>query len=475
MPQRVQTPISGISTTSTYEDGATYSLVNLRPKNGALHPVPPRKVLQELSREYDIIFIHQNNDYQNWIGVVNEGDSSSVYWDIKNDPKLIAADILGPINSVQQVGNTLSLITSDNVFYLLYQDDNYRHLGTMPDLPILNMKTSDVMFHKQLFFKDEYGDRTITPTTLLDATKGLVNKAMNTLMEEQGLMLFDACFIRYAFRLYDGTLTKHSPPILAVPVRPILGGTEDMGHSSTYDANRSIKGIKYNFAGGVLHEEDRIDVLGYRIEINYDTSQLWDGTSWNDYSKWKDMIQSVDIFMSPPIGISNIEDIRKDLPTTEGVINYLNLIKKTPQEITKLVTNSSSFYLIESIPLGEKTPFEKPKAFPSADSSISKMENLIHQEAMKDDSFSNHIIIDCISQDSKPLSLEVLVQVSFNGEAPITTQRLRWGALSHTLQKWRSIQVPLLKKHIPHTQQMRQLQFYSPAHFFPIPIQEQEK
>lgn len=59
--QQIRTNINGISTQSSYPDGTAYSLVNLRPKNGALHPVPPRKVVQELSQKYDIVFVHQNN------------------------------------------------------------------------------------------------------------------------------------------------------------------------------------------------------------------------------------------------------------------------------------------------------------------------------------------------------------------------------------------------------------------------------
>ena len=123
---RIQTPITGITTTSTYEEGSSFSLVNLRPKNGALHPVAPRKVMQQLSQKYDIVFVHQNNDYKNWIGVINEESYSSIFWDILNEePKSIQSYVIGNIHSIEQIGNTVSLVTDSNIFYLFYNNGNY--------------------------------------------------------------------------------------------------------------------------------------------------------------------------------------------------------------------------------------------------------------------------------------------------------------------------------------------------------------
>lgn len=130
---RIKTPITGITTTSSYEEGSCYSLVNFRPKNRTLYPVATRKVMQELSLKYDIVFVHQNNDYKNWIGVINDENYSSVCWDILSEkPKNIQSHIQGKINSVQQIGNTVSLITNDNIYYLFYQNKDYTFLGEIP-------------------------------------------------------------------------------------------------------------------------------------------------------------------------------------------------------------------------------------------------------------------------------------------------------------------------------------------------------
>lgn len=390
MSQRIKTPITGITTTSVYDEGSCYSLVNLRPKNGALHPVSPRKVVQELSRNYDLVFVHQNNDYKNWIGTTINGSYSSVYWDVRNEnPQNITSAILGKINSIQQIGNTISLITDDNIYYLFFQNGNYTFLGEIPQVSVINLRTYS-QAHAKYYFVNEYSSGTVTPNNFIDATKGLVNKAMDGLVngwtdkdgvwhEGYGLMLFDACFIRYAFRLYDGTLTKHSPPILIMPMRHIVGKEEEGNMES-------IKTISYDFDSS-LRNESCVDVYGNIIALNYDLTQIGN----DSYDKWQDIIKSVDIFMSAPLGISNIENMRTDMPTTDSprTLNY-NLIKGLSAEALKSVSNTSTFYFIRSIPLGDYRNVLDPEKFPSTESDISKMENLIFQEVMSDDNFSNH-------------------------------------------------------------------------------------
>lgn len=392
---RIQTPITGISTTSAYEEGAAYSLVNLRPKNGALHPVAPRKIMQELSQKYNIVFVHQNNDYKNWIGVINEESYSSIYWDILSEqPKTIQSYIQGKIHSVQQIGNTLSFITSDKIYYAWYTNNNYTFLGEIPQIPLIRVATSSTMSHAKHYFVNEYGSGTIKPDNFIDSVKGLVNKAIDALMngwkdrdgvwhDGFGMQLFDACFIRYAFRLYDGSLTKHSPPILVIPIRHIVGTKED----EQEDLNNldSIKTISYDF-DSALRNESCVDVYGYRIYMFYDFTQLGNYS----YDKWVDIIKSVDIFMSAPLGVSNIENIRTDMPTTDSprTLNY-NLIKGLSPEALKSVANTSTFYLVRSVEIGNKADWD-PDVLPSKESDFSKMDNLIFQEVMSDDNFSNH-------------------------------------------------------------------------------------
>lgn len=376
----IKTQLKGITTTSTYEEGEMFSLVNLRPKNGALHPVAPRKVVQELSQEYDIVFVHQGSDYKNWIGVKHEGNYSTIYWDIlSRDPLTISSHINAHIHSVEQIGNTLSFVADENIYYAWFTDNKYVYLDVLPQVPVINLG-SHSQTHAEYYFYNEYGGGNVTPDNFTEATKGLVNKAMHflveggTVNEEQfpgfGLHLFDSCFVRYAFRLYDGTLTKHSPPILCMPHMDIL----------------KTKTIDYEFTKGSLTNNSKVDVYGYRIAMHYSLDVL----GGHDYSQWKDIIKSVDIFMSAPIGVSSIENMRKDMPTKTPTSNHFNLIKELTPEAIKNVSDTSTFYFVRSLDLGAYASVLKPDILPSKDADFGKMENLIQQEVMSDDNFSNH-------------------------------------------------------------------------------------
>lgn len=379
MAQRKQTPISGISTTATYDDGATCSLVNLRPKNGAMHPVTPRKITQSLSRQYDIIFVHKNNDYENWVGVVNGTNSAAVYWDVRNAASQVIAQVNGVVNGVQQIGNTLSLITSDAVFYLLFHNGVYRYLGELPQIPAISLNTSETYFSMSEDLATEYGSGIRDKTDGFDTEiKGLANKLMDKMVngytddnesyvDGNGPMLFDACFIRYAFRLYDGTLSKHSPPILVLPRSNPL----------------NLKSVYFRSDGSII-----VNVFGYRAEISCDLSAGWE--------QWADIIQSVDIFMSAPLGFANVENLRSDLPlkinSTDGLTQIFTFIEDITPELRKNVAETSLFYLVRELSLGESyVSLEVPTGATSAsDAKISDMKNLIYQEVMSDDQFSNH-------------------------------------------------------------------------------------
>jgi hypothetical protein len=396
---RIQTEIRGITTGSSYEEGDCLSLVNLRKKNGALHPVAPRKTVHELSESYDLIFVHQNSGYENWIGTQDsEFGGSSVYYNINDEPVYIfttGREIKDRITCIQQIGNTLSLITGKSILYLLCLDGKYRLLGELPEIPPVHFATSFpvefTVFQKmkeiRVYFKDEYGSDAVGFTNFIEMTKGLVYKAMDMLMngnpnsnnEDEkkgyGLMLFDACFVRYAFRLYDGSLVKHSPPVLVMPENQVV----DDSITST-----SLKYIYYSFNNSsFLNDTSFVGVHGYKI---YFWSMIAD---YINYSQWKDVIKSIDIFISQPLGIANIENIRKDLALNKDA-NYYCLLDKPGEEILNGIKDNSTFYYIKSIGIDKDIYLSSPEVFPSEDSSITKMENLIYQELMTDDPFSHH-------------------------------------------------------------------------------------
>lgn len=379
MTQRVQIPITGITTTSSYEEGNCYSLVNLRPKNGALHPVSPRKVVQELSQHYDIVFVHHNNDYENWIGIVKDSKHSVIYWKIRESPEEIGrVDFF--INSIQQIGNSLSLISEETVYYMLYNGTEYLFIGGLPQVPSISFSTQ--MYDITRPFSDILPESVTTPTAdqVLSWTKAMVYGCMDKLQNGYysggtwnkglGYMLFDACFIRYAFRLYDGTITKHSPPILVFPSENIYG----------------IKWVNYFWnMFTLINTSSSVRVDGYKVGMTYDFTL--DG----EWEQWKDIIKSVDIFMSPPVGISDIEKMRSDmnLSTFPNGDRPYNLIKEDIDDAEKSIANISTFYLLRSIDLGSQSS-GFAEIIPTPSDNAQGTDTLVQQDVMPGDDFSNH-------------------------------------------------------------------------------------
>ncbi len=373
---RIQTPLKGITTTSVYEDGDCYSLVNLREKNGALKPVSPRKVMQTLSRHYERIFVHQNSGYENWIGICKESNAQgiyySVYYDILDEPKFISS-VSKEVTGIEQIGNTLSIVTEDRISYLLYKNEEYISLGALPSIPLIRFGQNKTYTYRRNFKDEGYDFEQISTQNtefLKNSIKGMVFKFMEEINEQSytengktGLKLFDAHFVRWAFRLYDGTLTKHSPPILLMPEQNIL----------------ALKKFDYKFGGDYLNPEwSFVEVNGYTLSMDYDFSVD---------EKWKDIIKSVDLFISSPLGLSNIENIRSDfyMPDNEQV--EINLIKEITADLVETAKDCSLYYLVRSIDLESSSGKE---TFPSEKFTISKMDDLPHQETMSDDHFSQH-------------------------------------------------------------------------------------
>jgi hypothetical protein len=370
--------------------------VNLRTKGGALEPVSPRAIVGELSQKYNRVFIHRNNDYENWIGLVTEDGRSSVYWEKSNDESLSALikDVDGEVNGIHQTGNILSLVTPNNVYYLLYQNGKYTFYEEIPQTPVITFSTSDNYIGNMTLYmsiSNIYEGKSMPMENFVEVAKALVYKAMDgyangwtdkngIFNEGNGPHLFDACFIRYAIRLYDGSLVRHSPPILVMPRDNIL----------------YMKSADIHFHGTAIDTGSSILVTGYKIYMYYNFENL---------ENWEGFIQSVDIFMSAPLGISNIEHIRKDLSIVEkdqprnpnseiemdDFVTNFNLIKEIPPDALNNITQNSTFYFIKSIPVGTKKTYDDLDVIPSTDMDFSKMENLIQQEVMTDDNFSNHI------------------------------------------------------------------------------------
>ena len=124
---RIEIPVNGISTTTTYNEGDCTELVNLRKKNGALHPVSPRKTVREFSNSYTLLFVHRNESYEHLIGV----RAGKLYWITREnltDVETLIMEVAGSV-SITQTGNILNILTSDGIKYAMWRNNEYIHVN----------------------------------------------------------------------------------------------------------------------------------------------------------------------------------------------------------------------------------------------------------------------------------------------------------------------------------------------------------
>ena len=430
-----------------------YSLVNLRRKGGALHPVAPHAVRATLSGEYDIYFIHRNEAWEHLIGVVNDSAAGCrCYHDIDGDVREMtpAAGVAGAVNSVEQNGNMLVFVTDTTVYYALFRGGSYTWYGELPDLVPVEWncfeehelyRDNDVNnpVKRGINYREELGAVTVhekDEASMLQDTNALMNISRGRLTKyyietekplydeksgDFGGLFFDAFFVRYAYRLFDDTTVKLSPPVLIMPSRSILDLTrlKITIQFGLYEAGKDKKAKARIWGAGILTggwgaaiealqqntsvrlEEDRSDAsidrdnsniytVGFIPGIKYDLSSL---------SDYEGLIKGIDIFISPYAGINQFYNINTDV-ISEAIDNgsgwdfysqEARLVNGFNSEIMKRVADMPPFYLVKSLDIGDTTggvyvPFpEKTDA-----EAIAAINNLVHREQLTDDTQSTH-------------------------------------------------------------------------------------
>ena len=374
---------------STCADGDSLILVNLRKKNGSLQPVMPGKQIASLDREYDFIYIHKNNDYENWLG----GAGSILYKDITNTPtEIVVLD--SKIKEIKSIGNTLILITDTQLFYLLYKDDKYTLLGSKPPFPVLHFATNN-------------SNETVHFTEIDGVIEwGKAQEAMESLLvktrweDENAYKLCGVYLVRYAIRMYDGSYILHSSPFFVNPYP--AEGLESLLPTIKYKCPPYVVQLK--------RDNNDLDKNASFVREYFYTLQTT--VSFEDFKNWKDLIAGIDIFVSDELGLvhedfKNIEDCIINASGGYRLLDPLSFLDRSwiggqvgssisnewKNRVKTNIAGTGNFYLVKSIPLQED---EITVTFPDKND-ISTLKNLIHQPVLPIDNFSHHGISGDIS------------------------------------------------------------------------------
>ena len=287
---------------SDYEcgDGELAMSLGLVPEDGALKPVLPPKELLKLGNNQKVVFIHETAAFKYYI--IYNSPNNAIYYknvDPESDQTLkwmYSFTETVTIYSFNAIGNTLVVLTSEGVRYFLWKSlsEGYLHLGThLPECPISfglqgQMIRDDeftIYFDNINFFEgDVWKDLTDNnKTRITEQVLAKVNKFIADNSTYAGKFMFPF-FVRYAYRLYDGSLTMHSAPVLMVcssDLAPQCFVTNLHGNDTAVAINQATLRLC-----GMFHQLDYA-VIGQG--------------SINELKNWNDIIKSVDIFVSAPI------------------------------------------------------------------------------------------------------------------------------------------------------------------------------
>lgn len=406
---------------SDYEstDGELAMSLGVVHEDGALKPVLPPKELFTLDETTNVVFIHKTSKFTHYIvldSVTNEllftkGDPGHKPFYEEQLYVFSRSEVFYGFNAI---GNTFMALTDSGIHYFLWKElyEEYSYLGThMPECHISFGLTGEMVRHDEFQISfDGWSEREFPnrPTEniqkqITDQVLAKVNLFIATESTGKGKFLYPF-LVRYAYRLYDGSLTMHSSPVLMVAssdCAPVVFVHELTGKDGM------INTAKLRVCG-VLHQLDYA---------------LADRSCVNELRIWKDVIKSVDIFISAPIytydqsgtcggfsssglngsycvskvnarpSVSNYHQKAEFLGLYSAIYggypNYkVSLPRKTEEEVKEDIRSCAQFYFLRSLKIKELSTERK-----IIEVKEDYLQSLVTRELMTDDYDSHDTLI----------------------------------------------------------------------------------
>lgn len=287
-------------------DGELAAAVNVANKDGSLYAIPAPTVLFTLDAGYQLLYIHNGSSFTNYVVLspdckLKALNNTQEYLDFALD-----TGNFGGIINIQSIGNTLVLLCENGIHYILYKDNDYKYLGQKP--PQMNI-TFDLYGRLARSAKwDVTAPEDINTTDLQhllseknqsELTADILAKVNKFIQEkgfDKGRFIFPF-FVRYAYRMYDGSYIMQSAPVLMLPSSYIAPSVP------IYE----VDGRTFSL---------RVCAISSKLQIR---SIACD---WPSLSKWKDIITGVDVFISAPIYNYNQNGAIKSLESFTGPGRY---------------------------------------------------------------------------------------------------------------------------------------------------------
>ena len=291
---------------SDYEcpDGQLATSLNLINEDEQLKPVFQPSVKLVLDTNCKVVFIHKTNLFEHYI--IHNTSTNALYWIDSNvsEVALSSSNQIGSyhaLSHINAVGNTLMVFTATAINYLLWKSNSYNVLGNkLPEITL----SFGLMGHPRLYSKvKEDGSSNLRGTfnisfngigrgdlynTFSDENKSKITSQVmakvNKFIAEQTINKGRFCFpffVRWAYRLYDGSHMMHSAPVLMTPSTtpaPVVFWKRATGEGSYTNAD--------------------LDIMMVAADLDYCLTRHG---NWYDLDDWQDIISGIDIFISKPI------------------------------------------------------------------------------------------------------------------------------------------------------------------------------
>lgn len=260
---------------SDYEapDGALSVSLNLVPDNGHLEPAQSISNLPNLCTldGRRLYCIHDVKQTQHFITGKEQPDGNvTLFWSKKDSAGKIQmsdADAIGTVDEVRDIaalGNTLVVATNSGLVYLLWKEDRYVMLGARP--PVASLVFAAV--RGEAIRKTANVNTGDSNAKITESIYAAINSAAAEIQTDG--KFHQPFFVRYAYRLVDGSYAWHSSPVLMQ--------TDVLPPTALKSDNKYYISI-FPFT---LHLS----------QLEVDVEQLL---------KWSDVIAGIDIFVSAPI------------------------------------------------------------------------------------------------------------------------------------------------------------------------------
>lgn len=309
-----QIQLRGISRTPSdrmSEDGGLSESLNMYLDTAESAPAfVPEDVTEKLGLPADLgaerIFIHKTANYENYIVV--HGNRVVAYTPgIEDEEPLLVMELAEgeTVNDITSVGNTLILSVGETIIHFLYKDREYKELKSIPDISLsilasdaisaagelnnnLPSRYTSITFDDAVFeLGDELNNYTITDEQTLEKVSVIYDKYIEIVSHNLTLGTFNfPVFAIYATRLYDGTLINISSPIMLGT--QLLHGTQGL-----------IMKSPIMFTKEIIREAERDHNLVVRMYLNNPYNIGVYKNVPEVITEWKDIISSVDLFISP--------------------------------------------------------------------------------------------------------------------------------------------------------------------------------